>query len=164
MVWFLFIFRRQTTLICNPVINCQPPGFQRRNWTLKGKSLLIDSILRGMPLPQFFIRETVLPKEKRTVREVVDGQQRLSAVLSFIEGGFTVLPIHNREFASLKCQSELTEHNSDRPDCGTDCGGCPQPSGRPQIEELARNLWPKSRTGGLPDANLLEISSIGRNT
>jgi len=85
------------------------PGFQRRKvWTLKGKSFLIDSILRGMPLPQFFIRETVLPKEKRTVREVVDGQQRLSTILSFIEGGFTVLPIHNREFASLKFE-ELAE-------------------------------------------------------
>lgn len=35
----------------------------------RGKSFLIDSILRGMPLPQFFVREIVLPKEKRTVRE-----------------------------------------------------------------------------------------------
>jgi hypothetical protein len=76
------------------------PGFQRRRvWTLRGKSFLIDSILRGMPLPQFFIREIVLPREKRTVREVVDGQQRLSAILGYIAGDFTVLPMHNAEFA-----------------------------------------------------------------
>src|SRR5579859_3541020 len=79
------------------------PAFQRRRvWTLRGKSFLIDSILRGMPLPQFFIREIVLPREKRTVREVVDGQQRLSAILGYVAGDFTVLPMHNPEFARIK--------------------------------------------------------------
>jgi Protein of unknown function DUF262 len=76
------------------------PGFQRRRvWTLSGKSYLIDSILRGMPLPQFFIRERVLPREKRTIREVIDGQQRLSTIMAYVAGEFTVLPIHNRDFA-----------------------------------------------------------------
>jgi len=47
------------------------PEFQRRKvWSPRGKSFLIDSIVRGMPLPQFFIREIVLLREKRTVREV----------------------------------------------------------------------------------------------
>jgi len=85
------------------------PAFQRRRvWTLRGKSFLIDSILRGMPLPQFFIREIVLPREKRTVREVVDGQQRLSAILGYVAGDFTVLPMHNPEFARIKFE-ELPE-------------------------------------------------------
>lgn len=79
------------------------PAFQRRPvWTQRAKSYLIDTILRGKPLPQFFIREIVLPKEKRTVRQVVDGQQRLSAILGFVGGDFTVLPMHNVEFARLK--------------------------------------------------------------
>jgi hypothetical protein len=79
------------------------PEFQRRRvWSPRGKSFLIDSIIRGMPLPQFFIREIVLPREKRTVREVVDGQQRLTTILEFIAGDFYVLPMHNEEFARLK--------------------------------------------------------------
>lgn len=85
------------------------PEFQRRTvWTPRGKSFLIDSILRGMPLPQFFVREIVLPKEKRTVREVVDGQQRLSAILGYIAGEYSVLPMHNSEFGRLKYE-ELPE-------------------------------------------------------
>lgn len=85
------------------------PEFQRRTvWTPRGKSFLIDSILRGMPLPQFFVREIVLPKEKRTVREVVDGQQRLSAILGYIAGEYTVLPMHNSDYARLKYE-ELPE-------------------------------------------------------
>lgn len=85
------------------------PEFQRRTvWTPRGKSFLIDSILRGMPLPQFFVREIVLPREKRTVREVVDGQQRLSAILGYVAGEYTVLPIHNSEYARLKYE-ELPE-------------------------------------------------------
>lgn len=86
------------------------PEFQRRTvWTPRGKSFLIDSILRGMPLPQFFVREIVLPKEKRTVREVVDGQQRLSAILGYIAGEFSVLPMHNQEYGRLKYE-ELPEN------------------------------------------------------
>jgi len=61
-----------------------------------------------MPLPQFFVREIVLPKEKRTVREVVDGQQRLSAILGYVAGEYMVLPMHNSEFARLK-YDELPE-------------------------------------------------------
>jgi len=76
------------------------PEFQRRSvWSPRAKSYLIDSILRGMPLPQFFFREIVHPKDKRTVREVVDGQQRLSAILGFIAGEFKILPMHNVDFA-----------------------------------------------------------------
>lgn len=79
------------------------PEFQRRRvWSPRGKSFLVDSIIRGMPLPQFFIREIVLPREKRTVREVVDGQQRLSTILGFISGEFHVLPMHNQQYARLR--------------------------------------------------------------
>jgi len=76
------------------------PNFQRRRvWTRQGKSYLIDSIIRGMPIPQFFVRELVHTKERRTVREVVDGQQRISTILDFIDGKFTILPSHSKELA-----------------------------------------------------------------
>ncbi len=78
------------------------PDFQRRKvWTPRGRSFLIDSVIKGMPLPQFFIREVVLPRERRTVREVVDGQQRLSAILDFLAGNFTMLPMHSDEYGRV---------------------------------------------------------------
>ena len=72
------------------------PKFQRRKvWTTRGKSYLIDSILRGMPIPQVFIREKIDPELRRTIREVVDGQQRLTAILQFIEGAIYVMKSHS---------------------------------------------------------------------
>ena len=86
------------------------PDFQRRKvWSRQGKSSLIDTIVRGMPIPQIFIREIVHTKERRTVRQVVDGQQRLSAILDFIDGKFTVLPSHNSQISNMR-YSELPEH------------------------------------------------------
>lgn len=76
------------------------PDFQRRRvWTLRAKSYLIDTIARGMPIPQIFIRQVIHPSARRTVREVVDGQQRLSSIIDFVDGKFTVLPVHNSEIA-----------------------------------------------------------------
>lgn len=82
------------------------PEFQRRQvWTRNGKSYLIDSIVKGMPIPQFFVRERIHARERRTVREVVDGQQRISAILEFIAGSFTILPSHNEALARTRYDS-----------------------------------------------------------
>ena len=79
------------------------PKFQRRpSWTEKARSYLIDTILRELPVPKLFLRETTDLKKRTTVREVVDGQQRLRAVLDFIKGNLVVSRIHNEEFANLK--------------------------------------------------------------
>lgn len=67
------------------------PRFQRRAvWTDKAKSFLIDTILRGKPIPKIFIRQKINVSTKTSVREVVDGQQRLRTILSFIKDGFVV--------------------------------------------------------------------------
>jgi len=85
------------------------PKFQRRTvWSPRGKSYLIDSILKGFPLPPFFIREKLLVRERRTIREVVDGQQRLRTILEFINDGFTVMKIHDEDLFGLK-YSQLSE-------------------------------------------------------
>jgi hypothetical protein len=85
------------------------PKFQRRTvWSPRGKSYLIDSILNGFPLPPFFIREKIMVKERRTIREVVDGQQRLRTILEFVNDGFSVMKIHNEGLAGLK-YSQLSE-------------------------------------------------------
>lgn len=67
------------------------PRFQRRPvWTDKAKSFLIDTILRGKPIPKVFIRQKINVTTKTSTREVVDGQQRLRTILSFVKDGFVV--------------------------------------------------------------------------
>lgn len=79
------------------------PKFQRRDvWAPKAKSHLIDTILRGLPTPIIFIRQTVDPKQRRTVREVVDGQQRLRAVISFSKDEYPVVKSQNPSLGGKK--------------------------------------------------------------
>jgi uncharacterized protein DUF262 len=75
------------------------PKFQRRDvWNPKAKSYLIDTIIRGKPIPKLYMRQSVVPAGRRTTREIVDGQQRLRAVLSFIKDGFKLSRAHHKEF------------------------------------------------------------------
>jgi hypothetical protein len=65
------------------------PKFQRRGvWSNAGKSYFIDTILRGMPVPTIYLRQIQAPGGKKILREVVDGQQRIRAVLDFVKGEF----------------------------------------------------------------------------
>lgn len=74
------------------------PDFQRRAvWSEKAKSYLIDSIVRGRPIPKILISQRL--EESRTTRVVVDGQQRLRAVLEFLNGDFAISRAHNKELA-----------------------------------------------------------------
>src|SRR3972149_11758879 len=67
------------------------PRFQRRPvWTDKAKSFLIDTILRGKPIPKIFIRQKINVSTKTSTREVVDGQQRLRTILPFFNDGWVV--------------------------------------------------------------------------
>lgn len=63
------------------------PRFQRRPvWKPGAKSYFIDTILRGLPVPPLILRDrgTNL-KTLKTLREVVDGQQRLRTLFSFVK-------------------------------------------------------------------------------
>jgi hypothetical protein len=75
------------------------PKFQRRDvWSDKARSYLIDTIIRGKPIPKIYMRQDVEPKTRRTVREIVDGQQRLRTVLTFIKDGFKISKAHHEDF------------------------------------------------------------------
>lgn len=78
------------------------PRFQRRPvWTEKAKSYLMDTILRGKPIPKVFIRQKINVSTKSSTREVVDGQQRLRTILSFVKDGFVVNKRHNPGLGGL---------------------------------------------------------------
>lgn len=60
------------------------PKFQRHFvWTIKQSSLLIESFLMGLPVPQAFI---YIDDENKNL--VIDGQQRILSVIYFLEGYF----------------------------------------------------------------------------
>ncbi len=78
------------------------PRFQRRSvWTETARSYLMDTIIRGKPIPKVFIRQNIDPSSGRSIREVVDGQQRLRTILSYISDGFVIRKTHNREYGGL---------------------------------------------------------------
>lgn len=75
------------------------PKFQRKSvWTDDAKSYLMDTIIRGKPIPKVFIRQTINVETRQSIREVVDGQQRLRTILSFINDGFVISKKHNEKF------------------------------------------------------------------
>ena len=60
------------------------PDFQRHDvWKQRQKSELIESILMGIPIPLMYLFE-----DKNGKKQVVDGRQRISAILDFLEGKF----------------------------------------------------------------------------
>lgn len=60
------------------------PDFQRQFvWTIRQSSLLIDSFLSGLPIPNIFF---YIDEENRNL--VIDGQQRIMSVVYFFEGYF----------------------------------------------------------------------------
>ena len=61
--------------------------YQRKSgvWSEDKKSFLIDSILKNYPVPAIFLRPCVDNDTGKTVYDVVDGKQRLEAIVDFIE-------------------------------------------------------------------------------
>lgn len=63
------------------------PDFQRAEvWQLPKKKLLIDTILRGWQVPPVH----VILNEESDIQEVLDGQQRLSAIRDFMYNKFKI--------------------------------------------------------------------------
>ncbi len=62
------------------------PPFQRKPvWIAPQKSYLIDTILKGYPIPEIYMQDLIGPDAGQT-HIVVDGQQRIRTCLEFIEG------------------------------------------------------------------------------
>lgn len=75
------------------------PRFQRREvWSETARSYLMDTIIRGLPIPKVFIRQIIDPSTGKSTREVVDGQQRLRTILSFVGDGFAIRRAHNSDY------------------------------------------------------------------
>lgn len=67
------------------------PDWQRGYiWNLKDEQLLIDSILRELPIPKFYLTEEYDAKKGASIHYAVDGQQRLKAIYRFVDNKFPI--------------------------------------------------------------------------
>ncbi len=83
------------------------PDFQRNEvWTQAAQIMLIDTILKGIPIPKIYIKSIV--KNEKTYRIVVDGQQRLTAILKFIRDELPLKKPYQGEYLNMR-YSELPE-------------------------------------------------------
>ena len=82
------------------------PWYQRRSvWTRTQQAYLINTLFEGKPVPTIYIRHSLDLESERSIREVVDGQQRLKSILGYVEGDFTARYPGNSKRISYK---ELT--------------------------------------------------------
>lgn len=62
------------------------PDFQRNDvWSAKQSAELVESILMGIPIPTIYLFEM-----KDGTKQVVDGRQRISAILNFLNNKFSL--------------------------------------------------------------------------
>lgn len=89
------------------------PEFQRGSvWPPAARTYLIDTVLRHLPVPKIYVRTKVDLLTKRSYREVVDGQQRLRAIIDFGSDKFALGP-RSKEFAG-KRYSNLSPEEQER--------------------------------------------------
>ena len=66
------------------------PWYQRRSvWTNTQKAYLINSIFENAPIPTCYIRHYLNVESEKSVKEVVDGQQRIRAILSYMDDEYS---------------------------------------------------------------------------
>ncbi|UPT74143.1 MAG: DUF262 domain-containing protein [Elusimicrobiota bacterium] len=87
------------------------PDFQRKEvWSPAARILLMDTILRKIPIPKIFFQAIV--RNKDTYRVVIDGQQRIKAILSFVDDDFHLAKPYSGEYSGRKF-SELPQNIQD---------------------------------------------------
>ncbi len=90
-------------------LDLAPPIQRKYVWNKNKKSFLIDTILRGYPLPKIFFLErspNIEIGEEESKYEVIDGQQRLRTIMDFIRG---VFPYEERYIPASQDRDDLVE-------------------------------------------------------
>ncbi len=66
------------------------PWYQRRAvWTRPQKAYLINTVLENKPVPSIYIRHTIDLEREKSIKEVVDGQQRVRCLIEYRKDEFT---------------------------------------------------------------------------
>lgn len=67
----------------------------------------MDTVIRNIPMPKVFLQAII--RESDTYRVVIDGQQRIKAILSFLRGDFKLTKPYTGEYSGLTF-GELPPH------------------------------------------------------
>jgi len=59
-------------------------------WPSAARSYLIETILKGFPVPKLYLYQITDVKSRETHKEIVDGQQRSMAILGFYKDEFKI--------------------------------------------------------------------------
>jgi uncharacterized protein DUF262 len=80
-------------------------------WPPSAKSYFIDTILKDFPFPKVYFHERLDLRTRRPLREIVDGQQRISTIAEFAANGFELGA--NAEGLKGKRFEDLTSEQQD---------------------------------------------------
>ena len=84
------------------------PWYQRRAvWSVPQKAYLINTLFEQKPVPTLYFRHSVDIEQDKSLREVVDGQQRIRAILEYVKGDFAARhPNHKQKVKHAQLRSE----------------------------------------------------------
>jgi hypothetical protein len=78
-------------------------------WSAPARSFLIESILLGYPLPKFYLYPITDTARRRSLKEIVDGQQRTAAIVDFFSGELSLSKNFEIEALRSKTYKDLPE-------------------------------------------------------
>ena len=86
--------------------------YQRNSkvWPKRAQSYLIETILKGFPIPKLALHQTTDLKSKKTLKYIIDGQQRTNAIVEFFNDDLRLsqsLDLHEargKRFAGLDAE------------------------------------------------------------
>lgn len=65
------------------------PWYQRRSvWTRPHKAYLVNTLLEKKPIPSIYVRHYIDIETEKSIREIVDGQQRILSILNYVDNQF----------------------------------------------------------------------------
>jgi len=125
------------------------PEYQRRLvWDVKKKSRFMESLLMNIPVPPVFLYESDLNRY-----EVMDGQQRLNAVLEFYENQLTLKGLDAwsglNGYTYAKCPPRI-QRGFDRRRLSATVLLAENVDGIDHVESLRREVFERLNTGGQP--------------
>lgn len=82
------------------ILEVRPPYQRNPVWLDPQKSSLIDTILRGYPIPELYMQDVIDSKGNER-HFIVDGQQRIRACMEFIDGQYELDPDESPLYAEM---------------------------------------------------------------
>lgn len=77
------------------------PDYQRKAvWTKVAQQMLIDTIIKNIPMPKIYLETKMINGTK--YRVVIDGQQRLTAIFDYIDGKYVLPESYGERWAGKK--------------------------------------------------------------